>query len=110
MEPKSMEVQQSELPLELEKKILAIFREFFDRSERKRRWKIADDIPWDQCNRNLNPVIADVVETFTAIELYLPDTIRRSSPRSGTAKVGRGSMRIGVTKNRSTHSHSAIGS
>lgn len=34
---------------------------------------MADDIPWDQCNPKLDPAIADVVESFTAIELYLPD-------------------------------------
>ena len=27
-----------------------MFREFFDLAERRRRWKVADDIPWDECN------------------------------------------------------------
>jgi len=50
-----------------------MFREFFDRGERKRRWSLETDIPWDRCNRSLNPAIADVVQTFCAVELYLPD-------------------------------------
>jgi acyl-[acyl-carrier-protein] desaturase len=49
------------------------FREYFALAERKRRWSLEDDIPWGQCNRSLNPAIADVVQTFTAVELYLPD-------------------------------------
>jgi acyl-[acyl-carrier-protein] desaturase len=57
-----------------------LYREFFDRAERKRRWSLADDIPWDQVNRNLPPVIADVVESFCAVELFLPDYIAKALP------------------------------
>ena len=46
----------------------------------KRRWRVTDDIPWDQCNPHLKPVVADVVETFCAVELYLPDYSARSCP------------------------------
>lgn len=61
------------LPPELERQMWQLFREFFDLAERKRRWRVADDIPWDQCNPSLKPVVADVVETFCAVELFLPD-------------------------------------
>jgi acyl-[acyl-carrier-protein] desaturase len=57
-----------------------LYREFFDRAERKRRWSLADDIPWGQVNRGLNPAIADVVESFCAVELYLPDYIAKALP------------------------------
>ncbi len=57
-----------------------IFREFFDLAERRRRWSLADDIPWDQTNKNLSPEIADVVEAFCAVELYLPDYISKALP------------------------------
>jgi acyl-[acyl-carrier-protein] desaturase len=51
-----------------------LFREYFYLAERKRRWIIEDDIPWDECRgRPVNPAIADVLETFCAVELYLPD-------------------------------------
>ena len=66
---------------ELLKRIYDLFRDFFDRSERKRRWSIRDDIPWDQCNPALNPAIADVVETFCAVELYLPDYLSKTIPQ-----------------------------
>ena len=61
------------LPPALERQMWQLFRDFFDLAERKRRWRVADDIPWDQCNPSLKPVIADVVETFCAVELFLPD-------------------------------------
>lgn len=64
----------------LEEAYYRLFREFFDKAERKRRWSIRDDIPWDQVNRALNPAIGDVLETFCAVELYLPDYIDKAMP------------------------------
>ena len=60
--------------------LLRLYRDFFDLAEKKRRWSLADDIPWHQVNRNLNPAIADVVESFCAVELYLPDYIAKAMP------------------------------
>lgn len=57
-----------------------LYREFFDRAERNRRWSLTDDIPWDQCNPNTDDAIADVVESFCAVELYLPDYIGQALP------------------------------
>jgi len=67
-------------PPELEKELWRIYREFFDLAEKKRRWRIREDIPWNDCNPNLNPAIGDVVETFCCIELYLPDYISKILP------------------------------
>lgn len=58
---------------ELESAFWRLYRDFFDLAEKKRRWNIRDDIPWDACNPKLNPAIADIVESFCAVELYLPD-------------------------------------
>jgi len=66
---------------ELLKKIYLLFRDFFDRAEKKRTWSLSEDIPWDQCNPSLNPAIADVVETFCAVELYLPDYLSKLIPQ-----------------------------
>ena len=57
------------------------FRDYFDLAERKRRWSIRDDVPWEQCNRSLYPAIADVVETFVAVELFLPDYLSKLIPQ-----------------------------
>ena len=62
-------------------KIYLLFRDYFDRAEKKRRWSIRDDIPWDGCNRSLNPAVADVVETFCAVEMYLPDYLSKLIPQ-----------------------------
>ena len=74
---------------ELERPLWKLYREFFDKAERKRRWNIREDIPWEECNPNLDPAIADVVETFTAIELYLPDYTSKILPvvRSSMGRV-----------------------
>jgi acyl-[acyl-carrier-protein] desaturase len=61
--------------------IYRLFRDYFDRAEKKRRWVITEDIPWDQCNPSLNPAVADVVETFCAVELYLPDYLGKLIPQ-----------------------------
>jgi acyl-[acyl-carrier-protein] desaturase len=58
-----------------------LFRNYFDLAEKKRRWSLKDDIPWDQCNRSLDPAVADVVETFCAVELYLPDYLAKLIPQ-----------------------------
>ena len=60
------------LPKELETALWKQFRDFFAKAERKRRWSLDKDIPWGDCNPNLDPAIADVVESFCAVELFLP--------------------------------------
>src|SRR5688572_26174742 len=71
----------------LEEAYYRLYREFFDKAEKKRRWSITDDIPWDQVNRSIDPELADVVESFCAVELYLPDYITKIMP---LARASRG--------------------
>jgi acyl-[acyl-carrier-protein] desaturase len=61
--------------------IYRLYRDYFDRAEKKRRWSLKDGIPWDQCNPALSPAIADVVESFCAVELYLPDYLSKLIPQ-----------------------------
>src|SRR5262249_46570533 len=68
------------MPPELARAFWGLYRDFLDRAEKKRRWSLRDDIPWDQCNKNLNPALADVIETACAVELYLPDYTARILP------------------------------
>ncbi len=65
---------------ELERSLWQLYRDFFDRAEKRRRWNLRDDIPWDQCNPRLDPGVADVVESFCAVELYLPDYTSKILP------------------------------
>jgi acyl-[acyl-carrier-protein] desaturase len=60
--------------------ISRMYREFFSKAERKRRWSLEFDIPWDQVNRSMKPAIADVVESFCAVELFLPDYLAKAIP------------------------------
>jgi acyl-[acyl-carrier-protein] desaturase len=58
-------------------------------AEEKRRWNVFKDIPWDKANGNSEDTLAHCVETFCAVEMYLPDftskllhMIRQSRGRS----------------------------
>ena len=66
---------------EVQAEIYRLFRDYFDRAEKKRRWSLRDGIPWEQCNPHLNPAIADIVESFCAVELYLPDYLSKLIPQ-----------------------------
>jgi acyl-[acyl-carrier-protein] desaturase len=70
----------SESP-EILSKIYLLYRDYFDRAEKKRRWRLREDIPWDQCNRSTSPAIADVVQTFCTVEMYLPDYLSKLIPQ-----------------------------
>jgi acyl-[acyl-carrier-protein] desaturase len=70
----------------LNKEIWRLYREFFDRAERRRRWSLERDIPWRQCNPNTPRAIADVVETFCAVELFLPDYVGKALPMSRSVR------------------------
>ena len=69
------------LPPEHERAMWKLFRDFFDLAEKKRRWNLVDDIPWAECNPGLKPVVADIVETFCAVELFLPDYSAKILPK-----------------------------
>jgi len=52
------------------------YMEFFERAERKRRWSIFDDIPWDRWDSAVASASrAMCCETFCAVEMYLPDYV-----------------------------------
>src|SRR5690349_7705401 len=65
---------------ELKRRLYPLFRKFFAQAERRRRWNVDEDIPWHTANRNLDPAIATVVESFCAVELYLPDYVGKALP------------------------------
>src|SRR5947209_526364 len=65
---------------ELESAFWRLYRDYFDKAEKKRRWSVRDDIPWDQCNPHVDPAIVDVVESFCAVEFYLPDYTSKILP------------------------------
>lgn len=75
-----MSVPEAEDSPETRAKIYDAYRAYFDLAEKKRRWNIRTDIPWDQVNTGIDPVIADVVQTFCMVELYLPDYVAKQLP------------------------------
>ncbi len=71
---------------EMKKKIWNIYRDYFDLAEKKRRWNMNTDIPWDKCNPGVDPALADVVQTFCMIELFLPDYLSKQLPQVRNSK------------------------
>ena len=64
------------------KKIYNLYRDYFDMAEKKRRWNLRNDIPWDKVAVGcVPPAVADVVETFCTTELYLPDYLAKQLPQ-----------------------------
>jgi acyl-[acyl-carrier-protein] desaturase len=50
------------------------YLEFFEIAERKRRWNVFDDIPWDRLDPAHNTELGAIcIETYCAEEMYLPD-------------------------------------
>ena len=73
----------------IEKQFFEDFLKFFHQAEERRRWNIERDIPWEQANRTTSDSTAKIVESFSAVEMYLPDytskmlhMIRRSRGRA----------------------------
>lgn len=46
---------------------------YFANAEAKRRWHMERDIPWEKTTQNCSDVTAFIVESFTAVEMFLPD-------------------------------------
>lgn len=65
----------------LSARVYRLFREFFDLAEKRRRWSLTEDIPWGECTRSTDPVVADLVETFCSVEMYLPDYVSKLIPQ-----------------------------
>ena len=47
------------------------FLRYFKNAEEKRRWHIEKDIPWDKASSNGSELTAQIVESFSAVEMYL---------------------------------------
>ena len=57
----------------LEDQFYELYREYFRHAENGRRWNVERDIPWSQCNPQTSEKVAQAVEAFMAVEMYLPD-------------------------------------
>ena len=55
------------------------YLEFFETAERKRRWSVFDDVPWEKLDGDQQHESKAVcIETFCAEELYIPDFCSQS--------------------------------
>ena len=74
---------------QLEEIFFESFLKYFKNAEERRRWNIEKDIPWDKTSPNASDLTADIVQSFSAVEMYLPDythkimeLVRRSRGRA----------------------------
>jgi acyl-[acyl-carrier-protein] desaturase len=57
----------------IEERFFQHYLEFFRLAEDRRRWNLWRDVPWEEVNPQTSPWVADVVEAFSAVEMFLPD-------------------------------------
>jgi len=58
----------------IREKMHRAYLEFFEVAERKRRWSLFDDIPWEKLDASKNSEQQAIgVETYCAEEMYVPD-------------------------------------
>ena len=58
---------------QLESKFHDLYLEYFHKAEAHRRWNVLNDVPWEQITTTPNPEVASVIQTFMAVEMFLPD-------------------------------------
>src|SRR5262245_36997364 len=73
----------------IENRLYEQYLKYFHNAEEHRRWNLVQDIPWTTAKRHTDESIALIVESFMAVEMYLPDytskilhLIRRSRGRA----------------------------
>lgn len=71
----------------LESDLFRLYRDYFDRAEKKRRWSLRSDIPWEECNPDMSPAVADVIESFLAVEMHLPDYVASAMMRARNSRA-----------------------
>ena len=55
-------------------KFYRAYMDFFEIAERKRRWNLFDDVPWEKLSPRANTEERAIrIETYCAEEMYLPD-------------------------------------
>jgi acyl-[acyl-carrier-protein] desaturase len=57
----------------IERQFQDLYLAYFHKAEAHRRWNILEDIPWGQINSQPDPDVAQVIQAFMAVELFLPD-------------------------------------
>lgn len=57
----------------LESPFYDLYLEYFHKAEAHRRWNVLKDIPWDRTGTAPDPNVVRVVQTFMAVEMFLPD-------------------------------------
>jgi acyl-[acyl-carrier-protein] desaturase len=59
-----------------EERVYREYMSFFEQAEKKRRWRIDEDLPWELAETSPHdPVLAACAEVFAGVEMHLPDYV-----------------------------------
>jgi len=58
-----------------QERLYRMYKEFFDKAERERRWNPLSDVPYDRFSPDTPESLIVVAETFCAVESFLPDYV-----------------------------------
>ncbi len=79
-------------------KFYSIYMDFFEIAKRKRRWKLFDDVPWNDLSPATNTEERAIrIETYCAEEMYLPDYTAASNELLRGVSDSRGPRTRGAT-------------
>lgn len=63
-------------PGSTEERLYREYMTFFEQAEKKRRWRLDEDLPWELAEASpCDPVLATCAEAFAGVEMYLPDYV-----------------------------------
>jgi acyl-[acyl-carrier-protein] desaturase len=62
---------------QIEEIFFTSYLKYFQNAEERRRWDMERDIPWEKVTTTVSDLTADIVESFSAVEMYLPDYTHR---------------------------------
>ncbi len=60
-----------------QERLYEMYKTFFDKAERERRWNPLRDVPYDKIRSDVPESLVMVAETFCCVESYLPDYVSK---------------------------------
>jgi acyl-[acyl-carrier-protein] desaturase len=60
-----------------QERLYNMYKTFFDKAEKERRWNPLRDVPYDKINKDAPESLVTVAETFCCVESYLPDYVSK---------------------------------
>jgi acyl-[acyl-carrier-protein] desaturase len=66
-------LKRASVQCQMEETFYEHYLRYFQNAEEKRRWNVDTDIPWAAAEGNASELIVSIIESFCAVESFLPD-------------------------------------